>query len=234
GQNRRFDARVQWLRKWIGDTSNPFGELQSFDLFAFQDIRSWIAIKPNPEADFWILDKERAGGGVVMSLLIHLLDLVRALSGLDFVEATARARFDPPFKNGAESACSGLLTLSNGAAGTFHANYLAPRHPRAGEGLTLFGTEGMARHAGRWEYATAAGKGPSPWGKPDEGLAAVPVDAATPFHSFTTQLLSFAEAVKGGTRPLNHLEDNFNTLAVVEAIYSSIDASGQPVAVARP
>ena len=233
GQNRRFDARVQWLRQWIAAAPGHFGETQSFDLFAFQNIRSWIATKPDPEADFWILDKARAGGGVVMSLLIHLLDLVRALSGLDFATATARARFDPPFKNGAESSCSGLLTLSNGAVGTFHANYLAPRHPRAGEGLTLFGTHGLVRQAGRWEFASAADGGPPPWGQPDEGLTVVPVEATSPFQSFGAQLQSFVSALAADTVPPNHLEEHFNTLAVIEAIYASMESDGQPVAVAR-
>jgi predicted dehydrogenase len=234
GQNRRYDLRVEWLRDWIEAAPENFGELRSFELFAFQNILSWIATKPNPVADFWILDRERAGGGVVISLLIHLLDLLRALTGLDYAQVSARSRQDPPFRGGAESVSCGLLTMSNGAVGTFHANYLAPRHPRAGEGLCLFGSEGMVRQQAGWAYASAAGQGAPPWGRPDEGLSplSIPAAEADPLHSFTLQLLAFADAVRTGTLPRSHLEENLNTLAVIDAIEVSAARDGAPVEVA--
>ncbi len=142
GQNRRYERSALWARRWIQENPLNFGELRSFDLRGWQDIDAWIATKPDKNADFWILDKERAGGGVVVSLMIHFIDMVRHLSGHDFVEVSAQGRYDLPFKNGAESSCCALLKLSNGAVGTMHANYLARKSFHPNEVINLIGEHG--------------------------------------------------------------------------------------------
>ncbi|MDQ3856526.1 MAG: Gfo/Idh/MocA family oxidoreductase, partial [Chloroflexota bacterium] len=145
GQMRRFNPDAVWLHRWVRDDPQNFGELHSFDLHSWQNVLGYI--NPSQGSGHWILDAKRAGGGVVISLAVHQLDLVRFITGLDFAEVTARGRFDPPFYNGAESSASVLFTLSNGASGVLHASYTAPRVPYS-EGMSLFGEYGtIIQHA---------------------------------------------------------------------------------------
>jgi len=228
GQNRRYDPKPSWLKKWMSENPLHFGDIQSFDVRAWQNIGAWIATKPDKNADFWILDKERAGGGVVVSLLVHYLDMIRHLTGRDFVKVSAQGRFEPPFKNGAESSCCALLTLDNGAVGTMHGSYLAPRMIQPNECFNLFGEHGYVGDEQGWKYATTGGAEPEGWAWQFEGVEDVPLDESLeldPF-SFTAQLLDFSRAVEKGTRPRNAIENNFNTMAVIEAIYESMNLGG--------
>jgi len=129
GQTRRFDPSIRAAKRWLTQEPDAFGDLRMFEMSGWQNIEGWIAGKPDKGAGAWILDKDKAGGGVVVSLLVHYLDLIRYLSETDYDEVTARGRFEPPFRNGAESAASALLTTTDGAIGTMHANYLARKLP---------------------------------------------------------------------------------------------------------
>lgn len=234
GQNRRYERPVLWGHRWMREHPHAFGELRSFDLRGWQNIEAWIAGKPDRNADFWILDKERAGGGVVVSLLVHFIDMVRHLSGQDFVEVKAQGRFDPPFKNGAESSCCALLKLANGATGTLHGNYLVKKSFPPNEVINLIGEHGYFGNEKGWQYASSEGAEPDGWDWQFQGVAPVPDDPtlSPDPSSFASQLLAFAAAVRQGTRPWSHLEDNFNTMATVEAIYSSMSQGGAAVPVA--
>ncbi len=234
GLNRRYERAALWARRWIREDPTNFGQLRSFDLRGWQNIEAWIADKPDRKADFWILDKERAGGGVVVSLLVHYIDMVRHLTGLDFVDVSARGRSDPPFRNGAESSCCALLRLSNGAVGTMHADYLARKCLQPHEVINLIGEHGYLGNEQGWKYASTRGGEPGGWDWQYEGMEHVPEDptlSPSPF-SFTSQLLAFADAVRNGTLPWNHIEDTFNTMAVIEAIYTSMRHNGAAVTVA--
>jgi predicted dehydrogenase len=235
GQNRRYERPVLWARRWIREDPDNFGELRSFDLRGWQNIEAWIATKPDKTADFWILDKERAGGGVVVSLLIHQMDLVRHLSGHDFVEVSAQGRFEKPFRNGAESSCCALMKLSNGAVGTLHANYLVKKSFPPNEVINLIGDHGYVGNEQGWKYGSGHGTEPDGWDWQFDGIGPVPEDESlTPDpRSFTSQLLAFADAVRNGTKPFSHIEENFNTMAAIEAIYTSMRNGGKTVPVAK-
>ena len=167
--------------------------------------------------------------------MIHYLDMVRGLTGLDYSEVSARGRSDPPFKNGAESTCSAMLTMSNGATGTLHANYLAPRMPDPGEGFTLFGTKGYLGRDQKWTHATTLGEEPRDWFWQFEKIESVAPDPdlAPDSSSFVNQLLAFQHAIETGNAPMNHIADNLNTIATVQAIYDSMATDGAATPVQR-
>lgn len=234
GQNRRYDLTALWLKRWLQKNPKDVGEVRSFDLRAWQNVEAWIATKPDRNADFWILDKERAGGGVVVSLAIHYLDMIRFLSGHDFVSVSARGRYDAPFRNGAESMCAGLLTLANGATGTLHANYLARKSLQPNEVFNIIFDQGYLGTERGWGYASTGGKAPDGWNWQFEGINEVPRDTslAPSDNSFVNQCLAFADAVRTGRPPMSHLADNFNTMATIEALYASMQQDGRTVEVA--
>ncbi|MFP4261518.1 MAG: Gfo/Idh/MocA family protein [Opitutales bacterium] len=242
GQTKRYTPFARYARRWVGETPENFGSLSTFALEAWQNIHCWIATKPDKSADFWILDKERAGGGVVVSLGCHRIDLVRYLSGQDFTEASAVGRFDAPFKNGAESACMATLRMENGAIGTLNADYCARSIPYS-ESFKLYGTQGsIVQHADAWgrydgeiRFASSGGE-PSGWDDQFNSLRPLPENLAeeTGMQSFpfTNQLLEFRDAIRDKREPLTGIANNLNTMATIEAIYRSMAAGGKTVKIA--
>jgi predicted dehydrogenase len=237
GQMWRHKPDVVWLRRWIEADPEHFGALRTFNLTVWQNVVAWMGgYQKDPH---WILDGKKAGGGIVISVAIHQLDLVRYLSGSDYVEVNARGFFEAPFTNGAESAATVLLEMSNHALGALHADYLTPRIPYS-EAMSFYGQYGSiiqhppeGQYGGRFRYASLQGRETNQFGHMYEGFDYVPADAVgglTP-NAFTNQLLHFADALATGAKPRNHIDENFNTMACVQAIYDSL-RSGKPARVA--
>ena len=240
GQMRRFTQDAAWIQRWVAADPGNFGDLHSFDIQSWQNIRGWLG--RTAASDPWLLDGKRAGGGVVISLAVHQLDLLRFLTGANYTEVTARGRFDPPFVNGAESSAVVLLGMDNGAAGVLHASYTTPRTPYS-EAMHLFGAHGtiiqraerIGDYHGPFRYATATGRETVEWGQMYENLDLVPAADVADLteNPFTNQLRHFATALSRGERPQNHVDENFNTMACIQAINDSLrHGRPEPVAIA--
>lgn len=241
GQMQRFGQAENWLKNWLN--SGAFGEPRLFNLDIYQNIEGYISGKDSP----WILDKRRSGGGIVISVAIHILDLLRYWFDDDFVGVTAMGRFDPPMQNGAESTCAVLLKTRRGMIGTLNSSYTVARCPYSQRSM-IFGTHGtLAQHmeqigggyAGPY-YVSSSGGLPSPeWNMMYSGFESVAecMAAETGFVSaphpgpFVNQMLAFADCVRAGHPGENSLARNFNTIAVIEAIARSL-ATGQTEVVA--
>jgi len=91
-----------------------------------------------PGAD-WFFDRSRSGGGALLDLGVHLIDLIRAVTGEELESVTAMTRARPGYDDIDNAAEVGLL-LSGGAIGTLRASWETT--PAAGMGLTLVGTKG--------------------------------------------------------------------------------------------
>lgn len=236
GQMQRFDPEALWLKDFV-QSDERFGEPLSFDLNIWQNIHGYT----RGNSEHWILNGELAGGGICTSVGVHPLDILRFVTGQDFVEVTATGRFDPPFTEGAESSCSALFKMSGGLTGTLHASYQPARIPYA-QRLVLFGERGgLFQNNKIGDYAgpyTAISEDPhiddfmQMFGDyqpiAEQVKEAYPDMTASPF---ALQLLHFREAILEGRKPTeNTLEINFNTIAVLEAIAQSM-ASGKTVTV---
>ena len=233
GQMQRFGHEENWIKRWLN--SEAFGEPRLFNLDIYQNIQGYVSGKVDP----WITDKRRAGGGVVISVGVHILDLLRYWFDDDYVEVTAQGRFDAPMRNGAESTCAALLKTRRGMLGTLNCSYTVARCPYSQRSL-IFGTRGtLAQHleaigggyAGPYFLTTDGGQ-PSPeWNMMYSGFESVASRmqaelgdlAGPPLNSFERQMLCFAESVREHTRPTeNSLERNFNTIALIDAIGRSM------------
>ncbi len=236
GNMQRFDAESLWLRDFV-QSADTFGAPRSFDLNIWQNIQGYIG----GNDQHWILDGEKAGGGICISVGIHPLDLLRFITGQDFTHVTASGRFDPPFTNRAESSCSTLFQMSGGITGTLHASYQPSRVPYA-QRMVLYGERGgvyqqpeMGNYAG--PYLThSADPNITTFGDmfaafepiAEKAKAAYPQGAS---GGFAGQLLHFREAVLACRKPQeNSLDINHNTIAVLDAIADSLQ-SGQTVEV---
>lgn len=228
GQTRRHAPEVLAARSKTRDAT-VFGELQSFDILSFQDLRTFGGSAAAGNLH-WLCDGERAGGGVTISLAIHQIDMLRFLADVDYTAAMATARFDPPFVNGAESQVAATLEVDNGAVGTLHADYLATRIPFA-EAMTLIGENGSVTQHAAWlgqyrgpiSFSTSEGVPSATFDDQLGGwtqLEEIQEDASAQ-SAFTNQLLNFAAVLGGEAEPVSGLIDNFNTIACVEAIVQS-------------
>lgn len=234
GQMQRFGSEENWLRSWLN--SPAFGEPRLFNLDIYQNVHGYITGKSDP----WILDKARAGGGIVISVGIHILDLLRFWFDDDYVEVTASGRFDPPMSNGAESTCVAVLKTRRGMLGTLNCSYTVARTPYSQRSL-LFGSHGtLAQHmdpvgggcAGPYYISSDGGK-PSPeWDMMYAGFQKVAhlraaeagAEAAPSGNAFVSQLLHFAERVRQRQAGENSLARNLNTIALMDAIARSIQS----------
>lgn len=238
GLMRRFEPDAVWLHHWVHENPRNFGDLHSFDIQSWQNVLGYI--NPTQGSGHWILDGERAGGGVVISLAVHQLDLIRFITGCDYVEVFAQGRFDPPFYNGAESSAIVSLKMSNGASGALHASYTAPRVPYS-EAMSLFGSQGtivqraeeIGQYHGPFRYASVEGRETSRWGQMYENLELVPSEGFKGLspNPFVNEYVQLARALREGRTPKNSVDENFNTMACLQAINDSLK-SGKPERVA--
>lgn len=225
GQTRRHEPDIQSVKAFVDDPDR-FGAVRSFDLQGRQDLRTYVA---KVGLSHWLLDGQRSGGGVTVAIGVHAIDLMRFLSGADFVAVQAAAQYGEPFINGAESQLSGVLELANGATGTLQLDYLATRTPFS-EAMTIIGEHGsVTQHAtdyGQWRgpvaYSTSfdAVAGESTFDGWHSALD-TPGDVDVSAVSFREQLRHFRRVVRAEVEPISGIRDNFNTVACIEALMRS-------------
>jgi hypothetical protein len=73
----RFANDVIWLKEWISQDPGNFGPLGTFDIQSWQNILAYV--NSTGGLKHWLLDGKAAGGGVVVSLAVHQLDLPGSL-----------------------------------------------------------------------------------------------------------------------------------------------------------
>lgn len=201
------------------------------------------AIQSLPDAGIppshWLYDGARAGGGGVLSVLVHKIDLLRYFLG-DVRRTIGLCKTVHEGFDGAEDYAAGLLEFECGAIVDFFNTYSAAGRPYD-ELFWLFGEEGvvhtipddpdeepyldMPRPKVRYREDDGSMKDFEPV-DPRPGEVGLPTDSA-----FTNELLHFAECVERGTEPVSSGRDNLGTMATVFAIYESCRGDGVPVLV---
>ena len=86
----------------------------------------------------WFRDPALAGGGALIDLGVHVIDMLRAVLVDDVVEVTAL--IDRPSDGAVEEDAQVLLRFAGGATGSVHASWSA--RPGPDHQLTLFGSDG--------------------------------------------------------------------------------------------
>lgn len=186
----------------------------------------------------WLKDGEIAGGGPVISLVVHNLDYLRFLLG-EVEEVYAMCHDgDPGFSNGAESWAMAQLKFESGVMGQMYTSYAAYAPTDAGM-IYLYGDEGTV-------HTRPSADGTGPWIASKTRLKAeaheagqydmldlksvVPELLPNPQEN---QLLHFVQCCQTGNEPLSGAKDNMRTIRLIEAIYASAK-SGSVVQVNQP
>jgi predicted dehydrogenase len=232
GQMRRFDPENVLARRWTQADPSRFGQMTTFNMRSWQDITAYTE---HVGLSHWLLDGTLAGGGVVVSLAVHQLDVVRFLGGADYASVTAIGAFTEPFHSGAEATASVLITMTNGAMGTLHSTYNAPRGFQS-ESLSVFGEHGgfsrdfrpKGDYEGSLLYSPAHSEDIIDFSsvEPVGDFGLIPELVANPFEN---QIIHFARAINGEVEPINTIADNFNTIACVAAINQALHNPGTTV-----
>lgn len=233
GQQQRYQRSYAAIKR-LAETG-ALGEVYAVRFDAMQHLVRYLG------EGSWMCDGRRAGGGVVINLLVHRLDLMRWLVGeVSRATATCRTRL-PSFVNGAEDLAAGTLEYASGAVGEFFATYSGPRAPW-GESFMIFGSRAVVhavpavgRYVGDAHIALADGPyadwldqyaGWRPIA-PDEADGRLPSN-----NAFTNELLEFADCAQTGREPLTSGRDNIETMKLVFAIYESA-RRGHPVSLSQ-
>lgn len=205
-QNQRFDPSHQGLKKLIDE--GAIGKVFCARADANQHLHGIL-----PEGH-WLYFKEKAGGGVVISVAVHKLDLLRYFLGN--VKRVSSFQKNTGVNSGmdCEDASVAILEFESGAIGEMASFYAAKAAPW-GELVMLYGTEGDINNIGGWHiYSEKRAE----WkdkrftklefsGKPD----------------YVNMVEHFLDCIINYKEPLTSGKDNLNTMKVIMGIYRSAE-----------
>jgi len=182
------------------------------------------------EPDHWLHDPERSGGGIVIALAIHRLDVMRWLGGpLRSVSAAFEA-FEGK-RPGIERIASVQLRFASGAVGHFLSAEVPAPPPKSGA-LLVMGTRGTIGVL----MPGAGYNGPAVLFRPDDA-APTPLpldrDGLASDDAFDAEILHFASCVESALEPHTSGRDNLETMRLVFAAYESA-RSGRVVELPSP
>ena len=212
----RFHAYHQKMKELI--QSGAIGEVVS----ARSQLTCWY-----PEMDnCWRQERKLSGGGAMMDMAIHCIDLIRYISGQEVVEAAGLVG-NQIFKYNVEDAGGVIMRLANGAVAYVDANFNIP-DAAAKCKMEFYGTKGSIFAQGTVSQVeggemevlcTGDSMGYDAAQNRDE---VVPLDIQVEFgNMYTKEIEAFGRAVAGeGEIPVT-AEDAIRSQKVVEAAYAS-------------
>lgn len=181
----------------------------------------------------WFGDKSRSGGGPLIDLGVHVIDLVRYLMGNPKVTSVYGATFQkllnrPNVKGtkayssvgrsltdicDVEDLASALIRFDNGAVLSIEASFSLNIKKDEGK-IELFGTKGGAKLDPELEMYTEL----------NDYLANVQLDTKTALDFdglFEGEINHFVDCVKNGTECIAPAEDGIELMRILDAIYES-------------
>lgn len=218
---RRFGENTKFLKERIEK-----GELGRIYYAKTGCLRVW----GNPGG--WFSDKKRSGGGPVIDLGVHMIDLVRYLSGKPKAVSVTASTFNylgmqPEVKginkyysadysefNDVEDCATSLIKFDNGMTLFFETSWV--QHIKQDMlYLDLYGDRAGAQmepemelYEGRGEYLANVKPVLSPEGSSFE-------------HNFREEIRHFIDCIENGTPCLNPGEDGVEIMKILDAIYES-------------
>ena len=174
----------------------------------------------------WRQNKEASGGGALMDMGIHCIDLLQYITGLKAVEGAGFSS-NKTFGYNADDSSSTLLKFDNGAFGYVDANFNIP-DAAAKSRLEIYGTNGSILAEGTISQIEA-GKVDVVISDPNLGYDATqdrvdvaPMEIKVDFgNMYTKEVESFGNAIINGTQPEITAEDAISVQKIVEQLYAA-------------
>jgi predicted dehydrogenase len=175
-----------------------------------------------PTGRSWFTDPQLSGGGALADHVVHIADLVDALTGATPVRVTATSNRLLYADRDAESAAVILVEYSDGMIAALDSSWSVPQQAPAWGGLqmSVLGTDGTVDV----DFFGSAVRGVTSSGQAVEARYGADLDA--------TMLTCFLEAVRTGAQPQPDLETGLRGLSIVLAAQESAQ-TGRTVDIAE-
>lgn len=212
----RFHAYHQKIKELIAE--GTIGEIVS----ARAQLTCWYPEMEN----CWRQDKKLSGGGAMMDMGIHCIDLIRYITGLEVTEAAGMTG-NQIFRYGVEDAGSVLLRMENGAICFVDSNFNIP-DAAAKCRMEFYGTKGSVFAEGTISQVEG-GKIEVLSADDSQGYDAAqnrnevkPLDVSVEFgNMYTKEIEAFGRAVAENSEVPISAEDAIRSQKIVEAAYDS-------------
>jgi predicted dehydrogenase len=226
--NHRQRNDVQWLRRYI--ESGALGKIYYAKAY-------WMRRKGIPGLNSWFVNKEQAGGGPLIDLGVHVLDIAMFLLGEPkplAVSASTYAEFGPRGLKGwewkqstgasvhyeVEDLATAFIRLEGGTTMLLEASWAT--HSSAGDdyGVVIYGTEGGAELTIKnYGHENTVRLFTDVHGLPYDSMPAIPRGGGhvQVVERFVAAILDGAPAIPGAREGLRRAE-------VIDACYASATA----------
>ncbi|CAI6083524.1 Gfo/Idh/MocA family protein [Cohnella sp. JJ-181] len=221
---RRYDANAQLARRFA--EQGEFGEL-------YYAKASLIRRLGNPGG--WFADKDRSGGGPLIDIGVHVIDLTWYLMGRPKVKSVSgnvynklgnrsnvkglsfyRAADYDASRNTVEDLANALIRFENGASLLVDVSYAL--HAKSDESaVRLYGTKGGFEIDPELTIVSE---------RHDTILNVTPQVDSRKFEfaqAFQSEIDSFVASAIAGTEPLSPVEDGLTMMRILRAIYESAE-----------
>ena len=227
GQNLRYLPQSQTAQKMIRDGEiGDVWTVQSFDIMGSIPPSSKVTNPPNNI--HWYFNGKKSGGGSLITLSIHSIDLFRYYIG-DIEKVTAKTwTGNPFFSNNAEDRVIGNLFFKNGAIGYVMSSFttISPWSHR----YIIFGEKGTISSdppVGEMNIRQFLAPVIISSSDRDAGLKNkfIPLEPDMAGLSgkdpYINEILHFAECCQNGKEPISSGKDNLGTMKAIFGIYKS-------------
>ena len=212
----RFHAYHEEMKKIIAE--GKIGKLVS----ARAEFTCWYPEMEN----CWRQDKNLSGGGAMMDMGIHCIDLIRYITGAEITEATGLVG-NQVFDYSVEDGGYVIFRMDNGAVGYVAANFNLPDEIAKCQ-MEFYGTEGCITAEGTLSQVEGGsvklvcGDSSAEYDAMQNRQMAEPVELKVEFgNMYTKEIEGFGRAVRGeGDIPVT-VCDAIKAQKVVEASYKS-------------
>jgi len=227
GQNLRYLPQSQTVYKMI--QNGALGEIwtaQSFDIMG--SIPPQSKVSSPPDTIHWYFNGKRSGGGSLITLSIHSIDLFRYYIGNIKNVIAKKWANHPFFSNDAEDRIVATLFFENGAIGYVMSSFttVSPwshRYMLFGEKATISSNPPVGEMNIRQFLAPVMLSAKDR----DAGLKNkfVPIDpdmeGLSSKDPYVNEILHFADCCNDGKNPISSGKDNLDTMKAIFCIYKS-------------
>jgi predicted dehydrogenase len=191
----------------------------------------------------WFADKKRSGGGPLIDLGVHMIDLVRYLMGKPLAVSVTGATFS---KIGPRTNVKGINRyVAADAAGQCDVEDMATAMVRFDNGAVMFVETSFSQHVKQETislemFGTKAGAKMEPKLEFQSEMNDYLVDMNPVYNesgdtfsaNFNAEMAHFVDCVQNGTKCMNPIGDGVELMRILDAIYESA-ATGREVVIKR-
>jgi len=216
GLMMRFHAYHQALKKIIAE--GKIGEIVSMRA----QFTCWYPKMEN----CWRQDKALSGGGALMDMGIHCIDLLQYISGLNAVECTGFAH-NQTFGYNADDSAAVIMKMENGALAYVDANFNIP-DAAAKCPLEFYGTKGsiiavgtLGQEEGGTVEILSCGDDAGYDAQQNRSLEKAESLKVEFGNMYTKEIAAFSDAVINDTEPPVNGRNSILNQKIIDAIYKS-------------